>query len=234
MVGHCAVEAQSTKPAVRQIEVHLFAQPPLRADAKAVADDQHADHQLRINRRPTNGAVKRRQLPPQPVEFDEPIDRSQQMPLRHMPFKRELVKQRVLLDLPLPHHRLPPSCRDVRLYRGRRRLFQQHRPIPALGRRRPNRQGRVESGYPWPPARRQHLRAKSRRLLTRPKPPQWTLSRHSVRPTAKQTGIFACCRIYRAPPVLAFRSARRLPARLLNNMVDWWRSAPGWAPFGAR
>jgi ADYC domain len=36
---------------------------------------------------------------------------------------------------------------------------------------------------------------------TRPKPPQWTLSRHSVRPTAKQTGIFACCRIYPAPPV---------------------------------
>jgi hypothetical protein len=36
---------------------------------------------------------------------------------------------------------------------------------------------------------------------TRRKPPQWTLSRHSVRPTAKQTGIFACCRIYPAPPV---------------------------------
>src|SRR5271166_6107369 len=36
---------------------------------------------------------------------------------------------------------------------------------------------------------------------TRPKPPQWTLSRHSVRPTAKQTGSFACCRIYPAPPV---------------------------------
>ena len=36
---------------------------------------------------------------------------------------------------------------------------------------------------------------------TRPKPPQWTLSRHSVRPTAKQTGVFACCRIYPAPPV---------------------------------
>jgi hypothetical protein len=68
---------------------------------------------------------------------------------------------------------------------------------------------------------------------TRPKPPQWTLSRHSVRPTAKQTGIFAYCRIYPAPPLLAFRSARRLPGRLLNNFVDWWHSAPGWAPFRA-
>jgi MFS family permease len=35
------------------------------------------------------------------------------------------------------------------------------------------------------------------------------------------------------PPLLAFRSARRLPGRLLNNMVDWWHSAPGWAPFRA-
>ena len=38
----------------------------------------------------------------------------------------------------------------------------------------------------------------------------------------------------RSPPLLAFRSARRLPDRLLNNMVDWWHSAPGWAPFRAR
>jgi hypothetical protein len=32
---------------------------------------------------------------------------------RHMPFERELVEQRVLLDFPLPHHRLPPSRRDL-------------------------------------------------------------------------------------------------------------------------
>jgi hypothetical protein len=39
MIGHFAVETQSTKPAIRQVEVHLLAQPPLRADAEAVADD---------------------------------------------------------------------------------------------------------------------------------------------------------------------------------------------------
>ena len=31
-----------------------------------------------------------------------------------MPFQRELVEQRGLIDLPLPHHRLPPSRRDLR------------------------------------------------------------------------------------------------------------------------
>ena len=60
------------------------------------------------------GAVERLQLPPQPVEFDKPINRSQQVFFRHMPFERELVEQRVLLDFPLPHHRLPPSRRDLR------------------------------------------------------------------------------------------------------------------------
>ena len=55
---------------------------------------------------------------------------------------------------------------------------------------------------------------------TRPKPLQWTLSRHSVRPTAKQTGIFACCHSTPLRALLAFRSARRLPARLLNYTVD--------------
>ncbi len=109
MIGHRAVEAQSTKPAVRQVEVNLLAQPPLRADAEAVADDQHPDQQLRIDRRPPHLAVERRQLPPQPVEFDKPINRPQQVCFRHMPFQRKLVKQRVLLDLPLPIIDCPPA-----------------------------------------------------------------------------------------------------------------------------
>ena len=39
MIGNVAVKAQATKPAVSQIEVDLFAQPTLRANAEAVADD---------------------------------------------------------------------------------------------------------------------------------------------------------------------------------------------------
>src|ERR1051326_8018137 len=52
MIGHFTIETQSTKPAIRQVEVHLLAQPPLRADAEAIADDQHPNQQLRINRGP--------------------------------------------------------------------------------------------------------------------------------------------------------------------------------------
>src|SRR5205085_11713067 len=108
MIGHFAVETQSTNPAIRQVEVHLLAQSPLRADAKAVADDQHANQQLRVDRWPTHLAVERRQFLPQPVEFDEAIDRPQQVLLRHMPLERKLVKQSLLLDSPLPHHCTSP------------------------------------------------------------------------------------------------------------------------------
>jgi len=86
----------------------------IRCCAVAVADDQHPDHQLRINRRSTDLAVKRRQLAPHPVQFNKPVDRSQQMLCRHVTFERKFIEQRTLLDLPLPHHRLPPSRRDLR------------------------------------------------------------------------------------------------------------------------
>ena len=36
MIGHMAVEAKTTKPAIRQIEMDFLAQAPLGADAKAI------------------------------------------------------------------------------------------------------------------------------------------------------------------------------------------------------
>ena len=110
----------------------LFAQPPLRADAKAVAHDQHPDHQLRIDRRSPHLAVKRRQLAPQLAEFDKPVDRSQQVPLRHMPLKRKLVEQGFLPNPTFPHHRTTPQSPDriesVLSSDGNPRLFQRCPP----------------------------------------------------------------------------------------------------------
>jgi len=45
MIGHIAVQPEATEPPIRQIEVNLLAQPPLRSDAEAIADQQHPDHQ---------------------------------------------------------------------------------------------------------------------------------------------------------------------------------------------
>ena len=47
-----AIEPQATKPPIREMVV-LFAQPPLGTNAEAVADNEHPDHQFRINRRAT-------------------------------------------------------------------------------------------------------------------------------------------------------------------------------------
>ena len=114
MVGHLAVEPKPAEPAIRQIEVDLLAQPPLGANAEAIADDQHPDHQLGINRGPAHAAVERRQLPPQIAKLDEPVDRPQQMIGRNVPFERKLIEQRSLFDLPMSHHDFQ-SCFSQRL-----------------------------------------------------------------------------------------------------------------------
>jgi hypothetical protein len=59
MIGHMAVEPEPAEPPIRQIEVDFFAQAPLGADTKAVADDEHPNHQLGINRWPSQWAVER-------------------------------------------------------------------------------------------------------------------------------------------------------------------------------
>src|SRR6188472_1407939 len=50
MIRNLAVETQATEPAVGQIEVNFLAQPTLGTNAQAVADDEHPDHQLGIDR----------------------------------------------------------------------------------------------------------------------------------------------------------------------------------------
>ena len=63
VLGECGVirdgifQAQPAEPAVGQIQMDFFAKPALGADAEAVTDDQHPDHQLRINGWPASVAV---------------------------------------------------------------------------------------------------------------------------------------------------------------------------------
>jgi hypothetical protein len=85
MIGHMPVEAQTTKPSICKIEVNFLAQPPLRSNAKAIAHDQHSDHQLRIDRWPAHRAVECCQLPPHTLQLDEPVDGAQQMVSGNVP-----------------------------------------------------------------------------------------------------------------------------------------------------
>src|SRR3569833_1039361 len=79
MLGYRILQAQATEPAVGQIELDYFAQAPLGTNAIAVADDEHADHQLRVARGPASSAVKAGQMPAQVPEIKEAVNYPQQV-----------------------------------------------------------------------------------------------------------------------------------------------------------
>jgi hypothetical protein len=114
MVRDCTIQPNPAKPAICQIEVDLFTEPTLRTDPEAVADQQHPDHQLGIYGWPADAAVEARELASELTELDKPVYRAKQVIRGNVPFKRELIEQRSLIDLPMSHHDLQ-SCRLDRL-----------------------------------------------------------------------------------------------------------------------
>ena len=68
------------------------------------ADQQHADHQLGVDRRTPDRTVKRLELPADLAEFDEAVDRAQRVVGGDVLLQAEAVEQRLLPDLPLAHH----------------------------------------------------------------------------------------------------------------------------------
>src|SRR4029077_13583515 len=62
VIRHFVVEIEAAEPAIGEMKLDILAQLALEPDAVAVPDDQHPQHQLRINRRPTDLAVERFQL----------------------------------------------------------------------------------------------------------------------------------------------------------------------------
>jgi len=77
VIGNLAIQTESAEPSVRHIEVNLFAKPTFRANAHAVADDEHSDHQLRVNRGPSNPTVKGLQSLTETLEVEMPVNAAQ-------------------------------------------------------------------------------------------------------------------------------------------------------------
>ena len=112
VVGHLAVQPEPAEPTVGQVEVDLFAEPPLRADPGAVTHDQHAQQELRIDRGPPRAAVKGPEVLPHAVQVNKTVDGAEQVVRRHMPLQAEPVKQRLLRDRLLAHHQTHPDPPD--------------------------------------------------------------------------------------------------------------------------
>ena len=104
MIGHRAIKAKPAEPAIGKVEMNLFAEPTLRADAHAITDDQHPDHQFRIDGGPPRVAVIGPNMLADAFQINEAVDRTQQIIRWHMVLNAEAVKQRFLHHRSLAHH----------------------------------------------------------------------------------------------------------------------------------
>jgi hypothetical protein len=79
MVGHRVGQVEPTEPGVGQVRLKLLAEAPLGSDAEAVADEQYPDHQLGVDREPTDRAVERREIAANAREIDEAVNGADQV-----------------------------------------------------------------------------------------------------------------------------------------------------------
>src|SRR5271169_3493003 len=71
----------------------LLAQTALRADAHAIADDQHPDHQFRIDRRTSGAAIVWPQCRTDRPQIEKAIDAAQQVVNGDMIIEAEIIEQ---------------------------------------------------------------------------------------------------------------------------------------------
>jgi hypothetical protein len=113
VIRNLSVELKATKPAIGKVELDLFAQPPLRADAVTVANNKHADQQFGVDRGAANLAIEPLQLRAQLSQnpsYDR-INPAQKMTFRNASFEIEEIKQLALIDRLPTHHHLPPPLK---------------------------------------------------------------------------------------------------------------------------
>ena len=110
MIRNLVFDAQPAKPAIRQVDPDLAAEQPLRADREHVAEDQHPDHQHRIDRGPAECRIIGRKLAVDPRQIEHGCNRADLVIVRHSLFKAERIEQLFLILLQPTHHSpLPPQ-----------------------------------------------------------------------------------------------------------------------------
>ena len=110
MVGHSVAQIEPAEPTICEVEVHLLAQAAFRADAEQIANQQHPEHQLRVDRGSPTRAIARRQRLAHEAEVQHAVDASEQVVDRHMIIEPETIEQRPLRHLPTHHVRDPPTA----------------------------------------------------------------------------------------------------------------------------
>src|SRR6266851_6324261 len=109
MIRDLVLDREPAKPTIGEVHLHITAQRPLRADREHVADDEHPDHEHRINRRPTCVRVVRCQFLVHPAQIENAVDLPDQMVGRHYLVEIKRV-EKLALSIPLPpHHWTAPA-----------------------------------------------------------------------------------------------------------------------------
>ena len=83
MIGDLVLDAEATEPAIGEIEPDLAAQRAFRANGEHVADDEHPNHQQRIDRGAADQRIMRRQRGAHPGQVQNHCNLADKMIVRH-------------------------------------------------------------------------------------------------------------------------------------------------------
>jgi len=106
VIRHLVLDAQAAEPAVGEVHLDLAIKCPLRR--KHVPDNEHPDHEHRIDRRTPDRGIVRRKLGMHPRQVQNRIDLAHEMIGWNNVIEMELVEQLALITLQPPHHAQPP------------------------------------------------------------------------------------------------------------------------------
>jgi hypothetical protein len=124
----------------------FLTEPPFGTDAHAVADDQHPQHQVGIDRGPADSAVERPQLCTDALQINKPVDAAKQMIPWHIIIEAEIIEQLRRRDLHA-HHRLSLLLQNTE---SAHRSLHKREFINTIGAKRTAGSGRTRNGSFWP------------------------------------------------------------------------------------
>src|SRR5204863_2312937 len=108
MIWDSVLNAELAEPAIREVHLNFATDQPLRADRKDISDDQHPDHQFRVDRRPAHGRIMSCKFAAEPGKIESSIDLPHQMIFGDCVIELKLVEKLRLFALQPTHHGLPP------------------------------------------------------------------------------------------------------------------------------
>jgi hypothetical protein len=99
------LKAEPAEPTIGQVDLDLATQRTLRADREGVTNDQHPDHQHRINRWPPQRGVVGCKLGMDPRQVQNSRNPPDLMITRNGLLEVEAIEQLPLVPIEPPHHR---------------------------------------------------------------------------------------------------------------------------------